>query len=345
VAIEVQKPIEQARVEILGPPHPWSAESSDGKLEMVRRTVRMTPLDDGTKAEGAFPLASRLRPEFVGALGTAPPMGLPGSVPWASLVTSVEENQLPPESSYRFVVRDQYGFENKDRPRRVIRTGTVDAPEVALLPELFWKPGDKGSPEDREVEGIPVLQGQRIQLAYRCSAPYGLSHAQLRYRVIHKGGDSTEESNQPSESEFLPLPLGPPRGATKNVSEKAQEEFSTLPSPDPDKPGGTEGGGRYDFDSMGIPDGMGGLLTLQAGDRIQFYVEVFGRADPDGKPGRSAMREKEVVELKDFLAWLEKKDDQKEKIKSLEDKQRGVLGRPQEEMKPRERPRLRFDAP
>ena len=104
----------------------------------------------------------------------------------------------------------------------------------------------------------------------------------------------------------------------------------------PRRSSGTEGGGRYDFDSAGIPNGKGGLLKLQEGDRIQFYVEVFGRADPDGTPGRSALREKEVVNQKDFLAWLDKKEDQKERIRQLEEKQRGVAG--MTSLLPEERP-------
>ena len=39
-------------------------------------------------------------------------------------------------------------------------------------------------------------------------------------------------------------------------------------------------------------------MKLEEGDRIQFYVEVFGKADPDGTQGRSVIREKEVQEFR-----------------------------------------------
>jgi hypothetical protein len=108
------------------------------------------------------------------------------------------------------------------------------------------------------------------------------------------------------------------------VSEAAKAEFWAPPSQNQERLGGTEGGGGYDFKTTGIPDGKGGLLALRKGDRIQFYVEVFGRADPDGTPGRSVVREKEVVELKEYLAWLEKKEDLKERTRQLEEAQRGT---------------------
>src|SRR5262249_13813958 len=70
------------------------------------------------------------------------------------------------------------GFECVDVPRRAIRRLPLEAPEVALLPETFWREGDSGTPEEREVEGIPILrtdnpeQGRRFRLAYRCQARY-----------------------------------------------------------------------------------------------------------------------------------------------------------------------------
>jgi hypothetical protein len=223
------------------------------------------------------------------------------------------------------VVRDEFGLDNNDKPRRGIRTGPVDPPEVGLLPETLARKDATELTEEDEIEGIPILLGQRVPLAYECRATYGLSHARLRYRVIPRTA-SREDEGEPVDDDFLPLPLGATRGQTGKPSKKAAEEFSTRPSDDPDTLGGIEGGGHYDFDSAGIPDGKGGLLKLQEGDRIQFYVEVFGRADPDGMPGRSAVREKEVVNQKDFWAWVEKREDHKERIRQLEEKQRGVAG-------------------
>ena len=63
----------------------------------------------------------------------------------------------------------------------------------------------------------------------------------------------------------------------------------------------------------------GAIYEMKEGDRIQFYVEVFSRAAPDGPPGRSAVREKEVVDEKGYFTWLERKDDLKERTRALEE--------------------------
>ncbi|MGH7224609.1 MAG: hypothetical protein ACRELF_15405, partial [Gemmataceae bacterium] len=243
---------------------------------------------------------------------------------------------MQPDTAYRIVVRDAFGLENTDKPRRGIRTGPVDPPEVALLPETL-SPRNAVPTEDDEIEGVPIVLGQRVRIDYECKAEYGLSHARLRYRVIPRTASREDEGEQ-VESEFLDLPLGAPRGQAGKPNNKALAEFFAPPSEDPDTLGGTVGGGRYDFDSAGIPDGKGGLLRLHEGDRIQFYVEVFGRADPDGVPGRSALREKEIVNQKDLLAWMEKREDHKERIRRLEEQQRGVAG--VTSLLPEERPRF-----
>jgi hypothetical protein len=314
VAIETQKPIAKATVEVLGPPSGGQASSlpAGGKptprrLEVVRRSVELEVRGDGCTAEGVFAFDPGRRGE-----------------------------SMQPETAYRIVVRDAFGLENNDKPRRGIRTAPVDPPEVALLPETL-SPRNAPPTEDDEIEGIPILLGQRVPIAYECKAMYGLSHARLRYRVIPHTA-SRDEEGEASDSEFLPLPLGAPRGQPGKPSQKALEEFFAPPSDDPDTLGGIKGGGRYDFDSAGIPDGKGGLLKLQEGDRIQFYVEVFGRADPDGVPGRSAIREKEIVNQKDFWAWIEKKEDHKERIRQLEEQQRGIAG--VVSLLPEERPRF-----
>jgi hypothetical protein len=318
VSLQAQKPLARAQVEILGPPLPFA----ESRAETVRRRIALLTTADGQRAAGSFPVEFGLRPELPLGLAASPPAGL-GGVSWTGLFLGSQPSLWPPETGYRLRVWDRFGLENTDPPRRTIRSGPIDPPLVALKPETFWKEGDLDNPEEREVEGIPVLSGQRFRLEYTCSAPYGLSHARLRFRVLKKAESTSDETATPLEQEFLPLPLGATRGAAP-VSTKAREEFSTAPLIAPDLPG-ERGGGRYDFDTTGIPDGQGGVTQLEVGDRIQFFVEVFGRADPDGPPGRSAVREKEVVALKDFLAWLERKDDQKEKIRQLEEMQRSTL--------------------
>ena len=249
-----------------------------------KRDVKLTPSDDRTEAETIFAFQ-------------------------------------PGDKAYEVAVRDDYGFANTDPGRDVPSCKAAwKRPEVALLPEFFWKDGDSGTPEDHEVEGIPILLGERFRLDYRCAARYGLSHAQIRYRVIPRTGNIDEEAGKINREEFLPLPLGPPRGAKGPISEKARKEFSTKPPADEDAIPDTEGGGRSDFNTAGIADGKGGLQELKEGDRIQFYVEVFGKAG--GPPGQSAVREKEVVSLKEYLGWMEKKEDLKERTRFLEEQQR-----------------------
>jgi hypothetical protein len=326
VVIETQKPIVKATVEVLGPPHALATSVNTGaRAETMRRSVDLTVGEDGCTAEGTFSFQPGVRPELLSTLAFGMGAASPVSVPWAGMALVTQGDSLQSETAYRIVVRDEFDLENSDKPRRGIRTAPVDPPVVELLAETL-SPVD-GEPRDEdEIEGIPVLLGQRVPLAYKCSAVYGLSHARLRYRVIPRSRTRDEDAGEPCDSDFVPLPLGAPRGQVGKPNKKALEEFSTWPVDDPDQLSGTEGGGRYDFDSAGIPDSKGGLLKLQEGDRIQFYVEVYGRADPDGVPGRSVVREKEVVNQKDFLAWLDKKEDQKERIRQLEERQRGVSG-------------------
>jgi hypothetical protein len=325
VAIETQKPIVKATVEVLGPPHAFAVVKAGARAETVRRSIDLAVQDDGRTAEGTFSFQPGVRPDFLATLAVSAGAGCPVSLPWAGLVLATRSEPLQTETAYRVVVCDEFGLENNDKPRRGIRTGPVDPPEVGLLPETLPRKDATELTEEDEIEGIPILLGQRVPLKYECRATYGLSHARLRYRVIPRTA-SREDEGEPVDDDFLPLPLGATRGQTGKPSKKATEEFSTRPSDDPDTLGGIEGGGSYDFDSTGIPDGKGGLLILQEGDRIQFYVEVFGRAAPDGMPGRSAVREKEVVNQKDFWAWVEKKEDHKERIRQLEERQRAVAG-------------------
>ncbi len=332
VAIEAQKPIVGAKVEVLGPPLLGASvlASRQRKVpgegavrsEVVRRSVDLEVGNDGRTAEGVFSFEPGIRPELLSTLAASLPVGGPASLPWAALYLVARGEPMQSETAYRIVVRDQFDLENTDKPRRSIRTAPVDPPEVALLPEALPSRNGQVS-EDDEIEGIPILLGQRVPLAYECKASYGLSHAQLRYRVIPRTV-SRDDAGDPGEGEFLHLPLGSRRGPSGRAFR--EREFFTRPSGDPDQLGDLEGGGRYDFDSSGIPNGKGGLLRLQEGDRIQFYVEVFGRADPEGAPGRSAVREKEVVNQRDFWAWIEKKEDHKERIRRLEEEQRGLTG-------------------
>ncbi len=227
---------------------------------------------------------------------------------------------VPPEDVTGYEVRltSRDDLESIDPPKRTIRRIPLEPPEVGLLAETFYKKGDRGTADDWEVEGIPILEDSRFRTDYRASHRYGLSHARMRFRVIPLG-ETEEESGKIDLTAFNYLPLGPGRNPTGEVSPELRLEFSTVSSDDPNTPPDTEGRGEYNFNVGSLPDGKGGTMRLKKGDRIQFYIEVFSKAAPDGPPGRSGVREKEVVDEKAYFAWLERKDDLKERARALEE--------------------------
>jgi hypothetical protein len=111
---------------------------------------------------------------------------------------------------------------------------------------------------------------------------------------------------------------------TPAALELAREQFSTQPAADEEAIPDVEGGGKLTYRIDRIPDKKGGYVKVKVGDRVQFYVEVFSKADPDGAPGRSAVREKEVVSEDQLTQWLFNKDDLKERTRQLEEQQKKV---------------------
>jgi hypothetical protein len=225
----------------------------------------------------------------------------------------------PEESAYRIVVVDEYGFENADPPRRGIKIVPEEPPTVALLPEQFLPdqfPG-AGVAEDFEVEGVPIPMGGAIRMAYTASHPYGLGRATLQYRV--------------NEGPWQPFPLGeapateksgpfdPRRGAFANSKPGDQVQFHAVPSPDPERllPR-TDGGGRFDFQTRGLPD-------LKIGDRIEFFVEVANRDPNAPQIGRSETRLKTIVTVPQLVQWIDATLRQEDRIRQLEQKQKGVF--------------------
>ncbi|MBV9125913.1 MAG: hypothetical protein JO112_21390, partial [Planctomycetes bacterium] len=283
VAVTIQKPVSRAVLEFLSP-----SEAQPGtkpEPEKVLRRMDLALREDGRRAEGTFALAD---------LGAG-------------------------EAAYRVVVEDQYGFRNLDPARRGIRIAAEETPHVALLPEQFPGRDDRGTGEDSEVEGLPVPLGGSIRLGYTCSAPYGLGRARLRYRVNDgswwhlplaevQAGDKTG-------------PFDSARGVFANSGPMDQVEFHTIPSPDPTRfVGGTEGGGRFDFQTRKIPG-------LKVGDKIELCVEVFDRnPDPTRPPGRSEERVKSIVTVPELETWVRNTLQEESRIRRLEARQRGVFG-------------------
>jgi hypothetical protein len=203
-----------------------------------------------------------------------------------------------------------HGFANTEPARRSVRKVPLEPPEVVLLPETLYDPKkDKGAPEEHEVEGIPVLEGERFRVDYRATARYGLESPRILYRVVPQSrGD--EGQDKLDLSEFKPLPLGPAKGPGTTRS------YRTRPA-GPDALPDTEAEGTYDFEITGIPGAGGERLKLKKGDRIQYFVEVVSKAD--GAVGRSAIREKEVVDFQALITWLNRKEDLKERTRALEE--------------------------
>lgn len=329
VVVVTQKPLANATLELLGAP--------DGGAEVVRRRVPMALDEEGTAAEVVF-------------------------------------QPRPDEVAYRLEVVDRNGFENRDRPQRTLRSEPADPPQVSLLPEYFSRI-DRGFSEEHEVEGIPLLAGERIRIAYRCTTPYGLSRAQLRYRVLTEeeaqllGEDGVRRFNRPWQTLLLPEisgtlasgPFDPRRGVFHHSGREAQVYYHAVPAADFDTLGGVTGGGRFDFQTRPLTVGtirfeflaaLTGSPTvpllagapwaalalslepaatptrpLAVGDRVEFFVEVFDRnPDPDRPPGRSERRWKVVVTEQRLMEWIIQKDDQKQRIRDLEAKQRGLYG-------------------
>jgi hypothetical protein len=236
----------------------------------------------------------------------------------------------PRETAYRLVVVDQYDFRNADPPRRGLTVTLDEPPHVTMLPEHF--PAVPGEPltAENEVEGKPVplvAGGGKIRIAYHAQDPYGLSRAQLRYRIIKKEDPDNPgpwlrhalDEVKPDENVGL---FDFRQGAFRNSGLDEQIEFYAEPSPDPfQSPGRLDGGGRFDFQI--------GALGLRVGDQIEYFVEVLDRnPDPERSAGRCDPRRKLVVTAEELTAWLINKAEHENRIRELEKRQKEVPIRP-----------------
>ncbi|HEV3116075.1 MAG TPA: hypothetical protein VGY58_03425, partial [Gemmataceae bacterium] len=278
IAITTQKPLVHATLELLGSA---STPSVAPAPEVVLRTLELKLGEGGDTAACTF-------------------------------------DPRPQETAYRILVRDRFDFENIAPPRRSLRVLPEESPQVALLPERFPASGDDGPAEDFEVEGVPVPLGGSIRIAYTCTAPSGLSHAQLRFRV-NEGSWRPLPLTEMTASEQTG-PFDPRQGAFEKSSALDQVEFHALSSSDPERqPGRRRGGGRFDFQTRRIPE-------LKVGDKIEFYVEVFDRnPDPERAPGRSEARIKSVVTPAELESWVRQTLQEESRIRKLEGNQRGVF--------------------
>lgn len=199
-----------------------------------------------------------------------------------------------------------------------------------LLAEVLKDPKAPGPLDDYEVSGMPLIIGGQVQIGYSTRSPLGLSRAFVMYRV--------------NEAEtWTPLPLKltvadlekvgnfiPELGVFENSGEDAQVEFYPFPSPNVEEsPPGLEAGGRYNFQTSALKKTVGDKeVKLEVGDRVEFHVAVYDRnPDPNRPPGRSESRIKAVVTQAFLNDWLAQRDQSRERLKQLEERQRGVFNR------------------
>src|SRR5262249_7772383 len=148
---------------------------------------------------------------------------------------------------------------------------------------------DAGPLEDYEVNGMPLVAGGQVQVAYAAKSPIGIRAAQLTYRV--------------NEGPWTHLPLTLTTGEVEKVGRFLPEvgafegwgvfnpvEFYLVPAADPNEaPNGLEAGGRVNFQTAALTklDLAGNPARLEVGDRVEFFVDVFDRdPTPDRPPGR-----------------------------------------------------------
>lgn len=303
LVVKIQKPVRRASLQMVGPQRATSTSDDEPLAEVLKREVMLDLSADGTHASGTFDLRGD-------------------------------------ESAYRIVVVDEHGFENVPAPRRGLRLVPEEAPQAALLKEQMPPAGPiaaGSSWEDFEVDGLPVVPGKKIRVAYVAQGPYGLGRARFLYRIVRKTESGNEE---PKEEPWRALDLpeiqanaksgafDPKRGAFENSDLDEIIYFHAVPSLDPDKLlGRTLAGGRFDFETKGIPDGQGGFVTLRVGDQLEFCVEVFADKDTGSKrpSARSEIRTRPILSDDEFARWFVDALQEERRLKDLDAKQRGVF--------------------
>ncbi len=231
------------------------------------------------------------------------------------------------QTAYRIVVWDQYGFASHVQPRRGITLLADEPPLVSLLPERFVPEKYRYSarPEEYEREGIPVVLGDSLRIAYRAQSAAGLSGAQLRYRI-----------NEAKDFAILPLTeykssadVGAfelERGIFEKIREDdrtVQVEFHAVDVKDSERdvvPPRREGGGRLHFQTAKIPG-------LKVGDKIEFFVEVLD-SRPEHLLGRSEARIKDVVTPEQLVAWELARRQEAARLLDLKNRQSGLFEPP-----------------
>jgi hypothetical protein len=210
---------------------------------------------------------------------------------------------------------------------------------VNLLAEVLKDPSEDGPLDDFEVNGMPLALGGQVQVGYAVRSPLGVARARIVYRV----NDGPWSPLPLKQVDADPAKVGrfvPDLGLFERSGLGGQVEFYPVPSADPaTEPPGLEAGGRYNFQTAAltkITEG-GETAKLAVGDRVEFFVEAFDRkADADrarglDRPGgRSESRIKTVVTQAQLQAWLDQRDQSRERLRQIEERQRGVFAQPKQ---------------
>lgn len=204
-----------------------------------------------------------------------------------------------------------------------------DPPLVTLLAEQFRPEGFVGVGEEFEVEGVPVPLGGAVRVAYSASHAYGLGRAFLVYRVVAANtATSADGAPRPTDELWQRLPLSETpaagtfdlrRGTFADSRPGDQIQFHAVESTDANlKPGRLDGGGRFDFQTRGLPG-------VQAGATLEYFVEVTNRNPNHPLAGRSETRAKKIVTVGELMTWIDATLRQEDRIRRLADRQRGVF--------------------
>lgn len=261
---------------------------------------------------------------------------------------------------YRIELKDGRGFTSPAPARRGVRMLPDAPPVVEFKPEYVRDPDPtgpdaKGSWEDYRFD-MPLAPSGRVMVTYEARSPMGISRANLRYRVIPRGGEVSRTDDaripqhprdDPNAETFLRFTLSrvtpdvgkvgrfvPELGLFEKSGKYGQVEFYAQPSPNPDaEPGELVAGGRYHFEIAGLkkklPDGT--LAELAPGDTVEIYVEAYDKNPARGRPAgyTEGARVKAVVTDEEARRLIRARDEAaerlQEKIRQLEAEQRGVF--------------------
>jgi hypothetical protein len=243
-------------------------------------------------------------------------------------------------SGYSIETADDYGFANISPPRRGITVTPDVPPRVELLDEVIAAPSFKPPYDDYEIRGAPLtLEGRGAIVGYKARSPLGLSKAYIVYRV--NDGDWKALPLATVEADLNEVgPFVPALGVFQKYDEIKAVEFYSIPSNDESEPSGLAAGGRVNFQTSALtkthPE-TGKTSKLEIGDRVEFYVAAYDRKPgqqqpaydrnaPGRSPGVSESRIKQVVTQAQYLEWNSQRLQSQERLKKLEELQRGVFG-------------------